>query len=271
MPPTLRRVVFRRRVTQSESFLLPFNAEQSRVIHSSDSVSLRLGLLDCSSGAIAPTFTTMNLTPAQRERMEQDAQEEAQSDSDDSDAQIDDDDDVDHDIDDGYNQAPGDVAHYHQQYTSFDPRFGDDYSEDHDADAIVADGDDEMDMEPGLASGGGDSDGRSNSSEGQHDDDAPDDEHFDANSAQSYSDEGGRSEEDDIGEDDSSDLEDTQPSSSAAAAAAAAAVTAASSAPRPLAPIRSPATSQSVVQSGPSGRGLQRMEVHFQLLDQPLR
>ena len=262
--------MFRRRVTQSESFLLPFNAEQSRLIHASDSVSLRLGLLDCSAGAIAPSFTTLNLSAVQRQRMEQDALEEAQSDSDDSDAQIDDDD-VDHDVDAIYAPTSADAMHRQDTFDPADFDVDDDDDDDgqHHADAVVADGDDEMDMEP-MASGSGESDARSNGSEGQHDDDAQDDEPFEAISAQSFSDEGGASEEEDIasGDGDSSDLEDTQPASSAAAAAAAAAaVTAATSAPRSLAPNRSPAVSRSVVQSGPSGRGVQRMEVHFQILD----
>ena len=56
--PTLRRVVFRRQTIQSESFPLHFSPDQSRLIHQSESLELRMGFIDISPGPIADTFSS---------------------------------------------------------------------------------------------------------------------------------------------------------------------------------------------------------------------
>jgi len=62
IPPTLRHIVFRKRVLQSEQFTLPFTPEQAAMIHRMDSVNLRIGFLDVSAGRVRSSFTTINRT-----------------------------------------------------------------------------------------------------------------------------------------------------------------------------------------------------------------
>lgn len=59
LSPTLRRVVFRKSVGLSESFPLPVTVEQAREIHSRQTLSLRMGFVDCTLGPLTQDFTSV--------------------------------------------------------------------------------------------------------------------------------------------------------------------------------------------------------------------
>lgn len=60
--PTLRRIIFRKKVKLCEPFLLPCTPEQANDIYNMDSVNLRVGFLDVSAGRVKSSFTTLNRT-----------------------------------------------------------------------------------------------------------------------------------------------------------------------------------------------------------------
>ena len=59
LSPTLRRVVFRKSVGLSESFPLPVTVDQAREIHNRQTLSLRMGFLDCTIGPLTQEFTSV--------------------------------------------------------------------------------------------------------------------------------------------------------------------------------------------------------------------
>lgn len=63
LSPTLRRVVFRKSVGVSESFPLPVTAEQAREIHNRQTLSLRVGFVDCTIGPMTQDFTSVRQGP----------------------------------------------------------------------------------------------------------------------------------------------------------------------------------------------------------------